>query len=172
MIVESSIGLRGNPVELIRYKGHVWRRYPAARDQVNRSYFRREWWEGSKRYRESLHRRVWCDNYGSIRRGWDVHHRDGNPANNDLSNLSVVSRGEHARLHENNMRAAIEARQTHLHTPAGSEAHKAALLAYFTSRTQTVPCQLCGREFVAKVPHAKWCSPACGYQGRKAEKLL
>lgn len=34
-----------------------------------------------------------------LRKDEDVHHKDGNPRNNDLSNLEIVTRSEHARIH-------------------------------------------------------------------------
>lgn len=40
---------------------------------------------------ETLHRKLTCDEV--------IHHLDGNPKNNDLSNLIVISRSDHAKLH-------------------------------------------------------------------------
>lgn len=34
-----------------------------------------------------------------LRNGYDVHHKDGNHGNNDLSNLEILTRGEHVKLH-------------------------------------------------------------------------
>lgn len=35
----------------------------------------------------------------SLRTDEDVHHIDGNPLNNDISNLEVIKHGEHQRIH-------------------------------------------------------------------------
>jgi len=46
-----------------------------------------------------VHRACWVAYHGAIPDGHVVHHLDGNPANNDIENLSCVSHGEHWRLH-------------------------------------------------------------------------
>ena len=47
----------------------------------------------------SLHRACWEALYGPIRKGFLVHHIDGNPANNDISNLAAMSPAIHRRVH-------------------------------------------------------------------------
>ena len=37
--------------------------------------------------------------YGPIPKDKHVHHKDGNPINNDIGNLQIVGRSEHKRLH-------------------------------------------------------------------------
>jgi len=76
--------------------------------------------------------RIWLDDYTQIRvkkHRWlmekhlgrsllideDVHHKDGNKLNNDMSNLEVISHGAHTTLH-NLARAAI-AKATGMDTP-------------------------------------------------------
>ena len=48
-----------------------------------------------------LHRLVWMINFGGIKKGYHVHHKDGNPANNDISNLEMLSCAEHASISKN-----------------------------------------------------------------------
>jgi hypothetical protein len=52
-----------------------------------------------------LHRYVWIKNNGVIPEGYQVHHKDKNKMNFDISNLELVKLGEHQRLHalENNL---------------------------------------------------------------------
>lgn len=45
------------------------------------------------------HRKVVYDTFGDIPTGLIVHHKDGNKANNDLSNLELMTRLEHQRHH-------------------------------------------------------------------------
>lgn len=45
------------------------------------------------------HRLIWEKAYGEIPEGYIIHHIDGNKSNNDLSNLQMMSREEHSRLH-------------------------------------------------------------------------
>lgn len=46
-----------------------------------------------------LHRDVWEDNFGEIPENHHIHHKDGNPLNNDPENLECVSRTIHAKIH-------------------------------------------------------------------------
>lgn len=58
----------------------------------------------SKRYQKkhgykALHREIWKSHFGEIPPGYHIHHKDHNPANNDISNLELISRREHAFIH-------------------------------------------------------------------------
>lgn len=46
------------------------------------------------------HRRVWREQRGPIPSGFDVHHRNGNPADNSIENLELQPHAEHARMHQ------------------------------------------------------------------------
>lgn len=48
---------------------------------------------------KSLHREVWKSHHGTIPIGYVIHHKDGNPANNDISNLELVEWGQHSVNH-------------------------------------------------------------------------
>ncbi|MGB0496307.1 MAG: HNH endonuclease signature motif containing protein [Kangiellaceae bacterium] len=45
-----------------------------------------------------LHRDVWEKAFGKIPEGCHIHHKDGNPENNKLSNLECMEASEHLRL--------------------------------------------------------------------------
>lgn len=47
----------------------------------------------------SLHRQKWIDVRGDIPAGYDIHHRDENHDNNDISNFQCLPRGVHQRHH-------------------------------------------------------------------------
>lgn len=47
----------------------------------------------------SMHRYVWEYYNGTIPEGYIIHHKDGDKANNDISNLECIPRGTHSRLH-------------------------------------------------------------------------
>lgn len=49
--------------------------------------------------RQYLHRCIWEAANGPIPEGFDVHHRDENKTNNDLSNLEMLTYSEHSLLH-------------------------------------------------------------------------
>jgi hypothetical protein len=48
---------------------------------------------------QRLHRYVYEFYNGKIPNGFDVHHVDGNKNNNDISNLVILTRQDHAKLH-------------------------------------------------------------------------
>lgn len=47
------------------------------------------------------YRRIYELYYGKIPKGYHIHHIDGNPFNNDVSNLKCVSPEEHSLIHKN-----------------------------------------------------------------------
>ena len=49
--------------------------------------------------RISVHRLVWEKAHGPIPKGYEIHHKDGNGNNNDLSNLELLTCSEHKALH-------------------------------------------------------------------------
>lgn len=49
--------------------------------------------------RTLLHRDLWEHHNGPIPDGYDIHHIDHDRTNNELSNLELIDRGEHARRH-------------------------------------------------------------------------
>lgn len=66
------------------FDGGLYRLYPSDR------YFAK----GGKR----IHRAVWQDAFGPIPRGCHIHHRDANPANNELENLECIDADEHLKI--------------------------------------------------------------------------
>lgn len=46
-----------------------------------------------------MHRYVWEKEIGKIPFGWDIHHKDENKANNEISNLECLPKAEHTRLY-------------------------------------------------------------------------
>lgn len=54
--------------------------------------------------RKRLHRYIWeTENNAQIPKGYDIHHKDGNKSNNDVSNLMLVNNREHTKIHERNL---------------------------------------------------------------------
>jgi hypothetical protein len=48
---------------------------------------------------DSYHILVWERANGPIPKGMEIHHIDGNPQNNNLSNLMMLSAGDHVKVH-------------------------------------------------------------------------
>lgn len=83
-----------------------------------------------------LHRAVWEHFNGEIPKGYVVHHVDLNPENNDISNLTLLTKAEHRKLH------------TELYEP------------------QKYICEYCGKKFERKhrgKPN-RFCSKECSYR--------
>ena len=61
------------------------------------------WWTGlfPKGNRCFVHQRVWCEANGitGVPKGMDIHHKDENKFNNELSNLQCLSRSDHMKIH-------------------------------------------------------------------------
>ncbi len=57
----------------------------------------------SKRHKQSgvNYRKIYENQYGKIPKGYHIHHIDGNPFNNEISNLKCVSPEEHSEIHKN-----------------------------------------------------------------------
>ena len=53
----------------------------------------------------SIHRKVWENANGKIPKGHHIHHIDGNPYNNELSNLMCLTAEEHSKLHDSEFAA-------------------------------------------------------------------
>jgi hypothetical protein len=47
-----------------------------------------------------LHRLIWEDVNGKVPNGYEIHHIDDNPLNNEISNLKCLSKFEHMSLHK------------------------------------------------------------------------
>lgn len=123
---------------------------------------------------ERMHRYVWEFYNGQIPKGYDVHHKDHNVDNNDISNLELLSRAEHAKRHaeerspeeleskrRNMDHARIYASQWH-GSAQGHEWHKAQYEAMKDKLYQikSFTCLVCGKEFQSKKYEAKFCCPA------------
>lgn len=52
-----------------------------------------------RRKAKTLHRAIWEDNYWPIPNGYDIHHKDWNTFNNDISNLEMVEHRKHLSEH-------------------------------------------------------------------------
>lgn len=54
--------------------------------------------------RKRLHRYIWeTENDLQIPKGYDIHHKDGNKANNDILNLMLVKSNEHQKIHNRDL---------------------------------------------------------------------
>lgn len=133
---------------------------------------------------KGLHVAVWEFYSGqTVPEGYEIHHKDGNPLNNDYSNLECMSRTDHRKTVEFDMDKV----RRHLDEvrPLASEWHRSeeglvwhrehARSIKLEPKIETV-CKLCGKVFLAKNRHAQFCSHNCqakyGYHHARVEKRV
>ena len=82
-------------VETVTFNGIKYRRYPNAKNASDRKYYTASKADRIAGRAGYLHRDVWKAAHGEIPPGFDIHHKDGDPNNNDVSNLECVERSRH-----------------------------------------------------------------------------
>jgi endogenous inhibitor of DNA gyrase (YacG/DUF329 family) len=85
-------------VDVRRFRGITFRRYPKAKRASHRRYFSPSAADVAKGV-EALHREIWKHYRGPIPAGHHIHHRDGDPLNNSISNLECVTPSQHRIAH-------------------------------------------------------------------------
>jgi hypothetical protein len=94
--------------------------------------------------RKSLHRAVYSATYGNIPHGWEVHHKDNDRENNDISNLACMPARDHLALHKETHRANGRATVHHTRIP------------------REFICEGCGNVYQGvKKRVNRWCSKKC-----------
>lgn len=147
--------------EVTEFNGLRYTRRPGKR------YFKTNTWDKvNKKYvPRFLHRDVWIFYNGPIPEGHDIHHKDENWDNNDISNLECLSRTEHNRTHDsfaewNKTEEARKLRERNVQK------------AWADAVYRDFVCEFCGNQFQSrnytKVP--KYCSAICGERSRLGGK--
>ena len=136
-----------------------------------------------------MHRFVWLCERGEIPKGYDIHHKDHDRSNNDISNLELVTKKQHSKLHYEelsdeekqakidnfNNKARPKAIEWHKseegrkwHSEMVKKAHAEGKL----NKKSVFTCEVCGKEFevVARKGH-KFCSGACQQKYRRDNHL-
>lgn len=113
-----------------------------------------------------MHRYVWEKANGPLRKGWVVHHRNGNRGDNRLGNLLAMTHSDHNTIHSlENPESVNELLLSWAKKPK-SKAHmdkiRAAQLAeYKLPPTRNARCVVCDQAFKAYKRTTKHCSVAC-----------
>lgn len=157
-------------VDEVEYNGIKFRRYPGSDNMADRRYYRPH--SGHiKNGVGALHREVWKDHHGEIPEGNHIHHKDGDPTNNDIENLECVTPQEHAERHpdiggvqsaEHLQRMLDSAKEWHK-SDEGREWHREhwkGSLGEVFENPKTKDCDQCGDEF-EYYTSARFCSNAC-----------
>jgi hypothetical protein len=128
---------------------------------------------------KGLHVAIWEYYSGeSVPPGCCIHHKDGNPFNNDFSNLECVERKKHLSEHakrnldspeyrEKNRQSLLvaqESAKTWHGSEEGREWHKQhtyrSIAKAWAFREERV-CLVCGTKYVAKTRRSKYCCNSC-----------
>lgn len=162
-----------NP-DTVMFNGIEFRRYPDSDNPADRKYYRPHSGHIEEGV-EALHREVWKEHNGEIPEGHHIHHKDGDPTNNDIENLECVSPEEHAERHPENhlspeeIRMGIEAAKDWHSSDEGSEWHSdhwEESLGKLFRDPKTKECDQCGDEFEFYTT-ARFCSNACKAKHRR-----
>lgn len=166
--------------ETVKMDGITFYRCPNAKSRTGRVYFT----SGARDGERLLHRYIYAKHYGPIPAGKHIHHKDGNPLNNDISNLECLSASAHnkehatdesrlALLEANKPRLAAMARAHHewrKTTPEGQEFNRQTLAAAYAARDakrgiHKITCELCKKEAEVEGTSAgtapRFCSEYC-----------
>jgi hypothetical protein len=163
------------PSIVVEFGGRKFRRYPESPARHLRSYF-----HAQRGY--SLHRAIWESVHGPQPAGMHVHHVDGDPLNNDIANLQLVSAAEHMREHasepervekalKNIARARAAAPAWH-RSEAGRAWHVEHGRRVFAGREPVqLVCKVCRTSFASLQPWALVCSRKCSAKDRRQSGL-
>ncbi len=130
-----------------------------------------------------LHRVIWADENGPIPQGFDVHHLDEDPENNEPYNLEALSRQDHKLLHWENLSGDQQAtiRENLLHragpaaatwhrSPEGRKWHSEKATRELATRVHLLTCESCGGDVRRQgvIRKGRFCSNACKSAHRRA----
>ena len=129
--------------------------------------------------RKRLHRYVWEREIGSIPKGCQIHHIDGDKANNAITNLAIMTATGHQRLHgqetyrkeimRRNIKKAIAAAPAWHHSEAGRAWHSQHAKGMKQPRSVMI-CKQCGAKFEG-TKHNLFCSNKCKAKWRRDNGL-
>jgi len=132
-----------------------------------------------------LHCCVWEQYNGEIPKGYEVHHKDHNKDNNDISNLELMIRAEHRKLHsaeltdeqrewyrqnmiKNVIPAAAKIRKENYNYDYYAKIGK---LGNDALQEKDFICECCNKPFKSKQTRSRFCSNACKSKWRRDNHL-
>jgi hypothetical protein len=165
---------RKQVVEEIIWHGISFKRYPESKKWADANYYRPHSLYIQNGI-EALHREIWREKHGPIPKGYCVHHKDENTANNDINNLVLIARGEHQSYHakgkttkrKNENLARIRPLAAIWHrSEQGKEWHsrhgkEVATKQRETRKTRKANCIICGKEYEQWNYRQKYCHANC-----------
>lgn len=176
----------------VRFDGYLYTAWPDAKNSGQRYLARRVWDKERKCVGTCvfLHRAVWEKANGSIPEGYDIHHKDHNIYNNELSNLELVLKEEHHKMHlkeahdvplEELKRRAAKAKantwEKHVCKQCGKEFYGHSTYGWFCSSScydkyRTKTCVCCGKPFIYSHKRQQCCSIDCKHEYFGRQKTI
>lgn len=144
----------------VRFNGIVYRRYPLSRKSSERNYFRAGRGDAIKG-RSSLHRDLWKYRHGDIPDGFEIDHRDGNPLNNSMENLQLLTSEQHAEKHREESRSRTRNRLLAL-SPEQLAESVARMRPWHSTEEGREWHREHGREIVRNMPEIELSCDQCG----------
>ena len=127
-----------------------------------------------------IHRAVYHYYFGDIPEGYEIHHIDENKANNDISNLVMLTKLEHRQLHIPKGQSFYKQKKIFICENCGKEyeafdvgnnrfcsAECMYKVAYRERKTIIKTCPRCGKQFYTKKEKQIYCSRSCGGKNPK-----
>jgi uncharacterized CHY-type Zn-finger protein len=131
--------------------------------------------------RTRAHVWVWQFYNGKIKKGFHIHHMDGNKSNNDISNLQCLSIKEHFSKHDseerrkNNLIHISNIRPLTKEWHASEEGRKwhkeNGLISWEKRKPIEIKCKQCNKSANTKTYHQEFCSNACKSKWRRKNRL-
>lgn len=132
-----------------------------------------------------MHRYVWEFYNGKIPEGYEIHHKDHNRANNDISNLEIMKKGKHSSLHCSETVNANPERTKEILDRIrpltkewhGSEEGRQWHKDHYEKTKENLhklyrfACEQCGKPFESSQINSRFCSNACKSRWRRENGL-
>ena len=159
--------------DIIIYNGGKFTRYPNAKGNTEKRYY--SGWVGNPKKKKRLHVYKYENEIGEVPKGFHVHHIDGNTLNNEISNLQIIERSAHHKMHMADEKRKEQSRQAlkNFAQPAACEWHKSQngrkwhkeLMQSRIAKAKTeIKCKECEKTFVGNVGvgfDSKFCCVQC-----------
>jgi hypothetical protein len=153
------------------FNGKKYKLYP------NRRYF--------TQHKHHMHHVVWEFYKGKRKKGFHIHHKDGNSWNNKIENLDEIRSfnhlSEHAKSKFKNKEWAklfhekgIEASKTWHKSEEGLQWHREHAIKNNFGKNIAIKrkCDFCEKEYIAKSKHGKFCHPNCKASNLRKRKRM
>lgn len=123
---------------------------------------------------------VWKYHNGETKKGFHIHHKDGDKSNNEIENLEEITVKEHVSKHYSELRSINNIIHINNIRPLTKEWHASqegiewhrqhGLKTWEDRKSFKINCLFCGIEIETKTYHQKYCHQNC--KAKHARRLL